>query len=300
VSDLDNFKDLKSFKDSIFGDLVFLDVIKGSLLSGHSKVKADGSSPFFGHANMLNKQIAYTPLETVKTRARVFLWAKNFVQSAKLSSSMATLPIVLGGVDLAIGRVVSYFDSSFQEKYLPWYEGILNLNERDFLRYYLLLRGIYYANPKGFVWLNDINVIGKVVENCQLTKITNLDDHIPDYLHNKSAREKLAFISKELNLISFHELAGLLARQDAFRRCWEGEIAPTFMTLMGRNARHRANKAWAIIKTEVAPTAKENFKSRSMSTLKTQFESRTWGLYVRKDDEAIINCFSGMPTLYLE
>jgi len=300
VSDLDTIKDLAPFKDSIFGNLVFLDVIKGSILSGHSKVRADGAHPFFGHATMLNKQVKYAPQHTVKERARTFLWVKNFTQSAKLSSAMATLPIVLGGVDMSIGRIVNYSDDNFRKNYLPWYESILNLNERDFLRYYLLLRGIYYAAPKGFVWLNDKLIIDKVVSKCELIKADNIDQLLPDYLHSKTVREKLSHIKKELKLISFHELAALLARQDAFQRLWEGESTPTFMTLMGRNARHRANKAWAMIKSDLAPTAPENFQSRTMNHLKTLFESRTWGLYVKQDDKAVIDCFSGMPTLFLE
>lgn len=300
VSDLDTYRELKTFENSIFGDLVYLDVIKGSILSGHSKVKADGSSPFLGHATMLNKQVRYAPQAYVKQRSKTFLWARNYVQAIRLSSNMATLPIALGGVDLAIGRIVSYWDADFRDQYLPWYEGMLLLEERMFLRFYLLLRGIYKSNPKGIKWLNELETIKKVTDGCELISIHNLDDVLPEYLLKKSVRDKLSYIEKDLNLISFHELISQLARQDAFLRLWNQENPETFMTLLNRDARHRANKAWAIIKTDVAPVAAENFKSHSMDHLVTLFQQRTWGLYVKKDDKAIIDCFCGMPTLMID
>jgi hypothetical protein len=53
-------------KGSIFGDIYFLDIIKGSIMTAKSKVKADGSSPFIGHVKMLQKQLGWHPVEAIK------------------------------------------------------------------------------------------------------------------------------------------------------------------------------------------------------------------------------------------
>jgi hypothetical protein len=71
---------------------MFLDIIKGSALSGQSKVKSDGTDPFIGHATLLGKQICWHPLTRVDERVRTFLWARNYMAAHRLGSSMASLP----------------------------------------------------------------------------------------------------------------------------------------------------------------------------------------------------------------
>lgn len=299
-TDYDDVKDMKSFQDSCFGDLLFLDIIKGSALAGQAKVKVDGADPFIGHATLLTKQVQWHPLHTVASRAKTILWARNFRAAIRLQSNMASLPQALGGAELAVGPTVLYSDKTFQENYLPWYEGILRLDEREFLQYYLLLRGIYQTNPKGFSWQNDIEVIREITKDCELVHSKTLNDIIPDWMVTKSVREKLSYIEKEMNLISFHQLAGQLARREAFLSMWNLEKQHSFMTFMSKDARQRANKAWAVIKSNIAPAPKEEFVSTNMGRLAAAYKDRTMGLYVPKDDPAIRRAFGGMPDLFYE
>jgi hypothetical protein len=298
VCDLENYSDLDSFRESIFGNLLFLDIIKGSALSGQSKVCADGGDPFLGHATLLGKQVKWHPLTSVKTRSKVFLWARNYVSAKKLSSSMASLPIVLGGLELAVGQTLLYSDVRFKQGMLPWYEKILSLNERDFLEYYLLLRGIYVANPKGIPWANDIKVIREITQSCVLHDETNVMEMLPDWMHNKSMSAKLAFIEKEIRMVSFHHLVNELARQDSFLAQWNGVKSHTFMTLLSRDSNTRSNQVWGIVKRNLSPVEPARFKSRNMKSLESLFQARTWGLYVSRDDPAIKAVFGGMPNLH--
>jgi hypothetical protein len=297
-TDYDDVKDIKSFSDSCFGDTLFLDIIKGSALSGQAKVKVDGADPFIGHATLLAKQVKWHPLHTVASRAKTILWARNYRAAMRLSSNMASLPQCLGGAELAVGPTILFSDKRFKEEMLPWYEGILRLEEREFLEYYLLLRGIYQTNPKGFAWQNDIEVIHEITRNCALYHPDRMDDLMPDWLHDKSTREKLSYVEKELGMISFHNLAGQLARREAFLSMWNLENQETFMTFLAKDARQRANKAWAVIKSSVTPVEPDRLEMTSMSHLVSAYQARTWGLYVLKNDPSIRKAFGGMPDLF--
>jgi hypothetical protein len=297
-TDFDDVKDIKSFEDSCFGDTLFLDIIKGSALSGQAKVKVDGADPFIGHATLLAKQVKWHPLHTVASRAKTILWARNYRAAMRLSSNMASLPLCLGGAELAVGPTILFSDKRFQEDMLPWYEGILRLDERDFLEYYLLLRGIYQANPKGFAWQNDIETIREITKDCVLYQSNQVDDLLPDWLTSKSVREKLSYVEKELGMISFHNLAGQLARREAFLSMWNLEKQETFMAFLSKDARQRANKAWAVIKSNITPVETDCLEMTSMSRLVSAYQARTWGLYVLKDDPSIRRAFGGMPDLF--
>ncbi|AVZ65987.1 RNA dependent RNA polymerase [Penicillium digitatum narna-like virus 1] len=299
-TDIDDVKDIKSFEDSCFGDTLFLDIIKGSALSGQAKVKVDGADPFIGHASLLAKQVKWHPLHTVASRAKTILWARNYRAAMRLSSSMASLPQCLGGAELAVGPTILFSDKKFQEDMLPWYEGILRLDERDFLEYYLLLRGIYQSNPKGFAWQNDIETIREITKDCELYHTKQVDDLMPDWLLDKSTREKLAYIEKELGMISFHNLAGQLARREAFLSMWNLEKQETFMTFLSKDARQRANKAWAVIKSNITPIEPDKLEMTSMGRLTSAYQARTWGLYVLKNDPSIRRAFGGMPDLFYQ
>jgi len=298
VTDLDDLKDVKSFEDSIFGNLLFLDTIKGSPLSGKSKVKADGASPFMGHASLLNKQVKWHPLSSVSNRAKVFLWSRNYYSSVRLSNSMAGLPVSLGGADLALGRTMSYMDPEFQANYLPWYEALVQLPQKEFFSYYLLLRGIFQSNPKGYPWENDYEVIRQITSKCTVIDLQNINDVLPDWMYTKTTREKLSYIEKELKLISFHHIASLLARQESFLKMWNLEEVKSFVTSPVKGARERSNKVWGTIKGNVKPTSPREFKSNSMSTLENLYISKTKGFYVSKEDPAILDAFKGMPDLF--
>jgi hypothetical protein len=211
---------------------------------------------------------------------------------------MASLPIVLGGLELAIGQTLLYSDVRFKEQMLPWYERILSLNERDFLEFYLLLRGIYVANPKGIPWANDVQVVREVTQTCTLHDEVNVMKMLPEWMHRKSMSVKLAYIEKEIRMVSFHHLVNELARQDSFLAQWNGVKAHTFMTLLSRDSNRRSNQVWGIIKRKLDPMEPNRFQSRNMKSLESLFQARTWGLYVSRDDPAIKAVFGGMPNLH--
>jgi hypothetical protein len=300
ISDLETYEDLKAFAGSIFGDLVYLDVIKGSLMSGRSKVKADGKSPFIGHANMLNKQIAWNPVESTKERSKTFLWASNFMEAKRLGSAMASLPQPLGGMDLAIGTILTYQDDKFRKDYLPYFERMLTLDLGDFLKYYLLLTGIYKSSPKGFSWENDWIVIRTIVEQATVINIPNIDLVVPEDYVSRKPLDKLKYINDELRYVSFRFLSDELCRRDAFHKMWNGKVSKTFLTLSIANVKQRVNHAWAIIKTNLDPVPEENYLSTSMNNLVHKFQEKTWGLYVSRDDPAIAAAFSGTPSMFID
>jgi len=298
ISNLEIYQDLKDFENSVFGDLMFLDVIKGSLLSGNSKVKADGKSPLIGHGQMLNKQVRWNPIKDTRKRSTTFLWASNFMEAKHLGTAMASLPHMLGGIDIALGPITDFSSEKFRKEMLPYYERMLTLDLNEFLKYYILLTGIYKASPKGFAWENNWDVISPIVENSTKINITNIDDEVPTELRDKDPLAKLRYINDNLGLISFRDLADHLARQEAFYKMWNGQISKNFMTLKTSNLRQRVNHAWAIIKSNLEPT--ERITSRSMNELVHKFQEKSWGYYVSKEDESIADVFSGMPTMFMD
>jgi hypothetical protein len=298
ISNLEIYKDIESFKNSIFADLVFLDNIKGSLLSGRSKVMSNGSSPFIGHATMLNKVARWHPIGSTRERSKTFLWASNFMEARRLGSSLASLPPELGGLDIALGTVLTFQSEKFQQGMLPYYEAMLDLERGEFLKYSLLLRGIYKSNPKGFTWENDWKVIRDIVEGVELVDISDINQVVPEELKGEEPLVKLNYIRNELKMVSFDYLSDHLARRDAFHKMWNGILAKEFMTLKISNVKKRVNHAWAIIKSTLEP--KEVCTSRSMSHLAHRFRERSWGLYVSTEDEAIKRTFGGMPTLEVD
>ena len=300
VSDLETFEDLKGFANSIFGDLMFLDLIKGSLMSGRSKIKADGKSPFIGHASALNKTLQWNPIESTKTRGKIFLWASNFMEAKRLGSAMASLPHPIGGADLAVGTIIEYSDRKFKEGMLPYYERMLTLEPWDFLKYYVLLSGIYKANPKGFAWENDWKVISEVLTDSTIIVAPNFDTLLPEGHNLKKPIEKLRFINDTLRLVSVRNLSDELCRRDAFHKLWNGKVNKAFMTLKISNVRQRVNHAWAIIKSNLEPVPENEFRTTSMRDLTWRFQEKSWGFYVSRDDEAISRCFQGTPSMFLD
>jgi hypothetical protein len=296
VIDHESFQDLDGMSGSMFGDLTFLDIVKGSLLSGKSKVRSSGNTPFLGHAAMLNKQLAWHPVAFVRKRAPVFLWASNYKDARKLSGSLASLPRLLGGMELGIGTQLRYENSRYQEIH-RYFEGMLNLPLSKFVKYYLLLQGIYRANPKGIPWENDPELIGAVMSSVDIRRIEDLNSILPDYLVEKPWSEKHSFIRNEFNLISVDYLIDFLARQDAFLKQWELQTVTPYMTLQCKNIRARTNKVLAILKSDVTPVEPENFRFRSIAKIANEFKNRLWGLYIDKDDPALLNAFRGMPRL---
>jgi hypothetical protein len=181
-SDFESIKDLIP-KDSRFGNLIFLDIIKGSILSGKTKVNASKNDPFFGHSNMLNKQVAWHPISWVKERSIRLLWAANYMAAHKLSNAMASLPRSLGGIDMAIGTTLEYDTPTFKEGMLPYYERILSYPVEEFLLYSTLLAGVFQGNPKGVPWSNNEMIISTFLSTCELVDRETVAQLVPEYVH---------------------------------------------------------------------------------------------------------------------
>jgi len=298
----ETFEDLAGFADCFFNDLFNLDVIKGSILSGRSKVKKDGVSPFIGHAKAASKQARWHLVRSTRQRSKVLLWASNFHEAKKLGSSMASLPKELGGLDMLIGKIVDYHSTWFQKERLPWYEAILNLKEYDdFIKYSLLLQGVYRSNPKGFEWENNFNVIQTVCANIKFRRIPNIrrSPLIPEDMKTLPVIKLLRYLEDEYDLISIDRISEALARREAHRKIWDGKISRSFMTLKINNVKERANKAWATIKGNLDPVEPTEFRSTDMYTLSKGFRERSWGVYASREDRAIADVFEGMPSLWL-
>lgn len=300
ISNQEIYEDLNGFRNCFYNDLMHLDVIKGSILSGRSKVKKDGVSPFIGHAKAASQQARWHPILSTRSRSKTLLWASNFHEAKKLGSSMASLPRELGGLDMLIGNIIDYHEQWFQREKLPYYEAMLRLEYEDFLKYSILLQGVYRANPKGFAWENNFNVIQAVCSNIQLIRM-NLRDNplVPEEIKQEPALKILHYLEEEHDLVTIDRISEALARREAHKKIWDGKITKSFMTLKISNVKERANKAWAIIKSNLDPIEPSQFKSRGMSHLAQLFRERSWGVYASREDKAIDDVFEGMPSLWL-
>jgi hypothetical protein len=288
-------------KESIFGDLLFLDVLKGNLMTGKSKVSMSNADPFLGHAKMLNKQIAYLPREFQwkSRRAKVVLWCRNYKKAVKLGRSKPHLPEILGGLDIAVGACDSFESQLMQDKYVPYLCAMLSMERNDFLRYWILLSGIYRANPKGFPWSNDEEIIAKVISKCEVTiDEQDIFPKLPSWIADKPIGSKLRYINQQLGYMPVRQIVDELSRREAFLNFWKGKTPDKFMTMNLKDARSRHDEVWKIIRTEVKKVPIP-YHITSFNKLKTEFELRTWGLYVNREDPAIAEAFKGTPSMYI-
>jgi hypothetical protein len=283
-------------KESLFGDLIYLDIIKGSILSGKSKVKTTGSHPFIGHSTALNKQIAWHPIKWVRDRGGPLLWAANYRLATGLASNMASLPIPLGGIGMALTSQITRFDDELFQKRLPYYEAILGMEFNEFLKYQLLLIGIYKANPKGKIWQNDPDLIQAFIEHSEFLSEESIQ--VPAYLANKGYSATRKYLRDMLGLVSLREAVDVMTRREAFQRFWNEEEVTSFLSLPMKGAKERANKVWAQIYSEVIPV--DHVKSHSIQELTKQFELRTWGILFKKDHPLYLEVFGGMPSLIID
>jgi hypothetical protein len=288
-------------KNSIFGDFVFLDIIKGSVLSGKSKVNVTGSDPFFGHARMLNKQLDYHPIEWVKKRAIVFLWVSNYLKCLKLGSSNASLPETLGGAGLAVTAKKDWKDLTFRSQYIAYYEAMLRAPDEAFITFSTLLQGIYKANPKGIPWSGSLSKVEAALDGLQLIKVRDATSLLPEWMTKQPWGRKLAFISKVLKLGSIDHLIDELARREAFQAYWDeaGRPAskPQYMTLPIKASNERHRSVWNEIRKSFQPLPEDSWRSYSIEHLEQRWRGRLWNVFYRKEDVCLSNAFGGMTTL---
>jgi hypothetical protein len=283
-------------KGSKFGDLYFLDVVKGSALSGKSKVKTNGSDPFFGHARMINEQCKWHPIKWVKQRAVRHLWAANYNAATRLSSNMASLPRSLGGVDLALGRVVKE-DDPLWIKRRPYYLGILKLKERkDFLVYNTLLSGIYYSDSKGMGYDNLPEKIYDVIYGLDMKTLSQVEEKLPDYVRNFTIQHKLRYINRNHGYENIRRITDVISRKQAFTDFWNLKEPKTFMTLPNKSIKQRASAVWSYIYLNIEPAVEVDVLT--IKQMASHFDDRSWDLYFDKNCQSIKDAYDGMPSLH--
>jgi hypothetical protein len=292
-------------KESKFGDLVFLDALKGSVFSGKSKVKQEGSHPFLGHAKLLFKQINYLPDYLVFREgiAKTLLWSRHFREAAGLSRALPSLPPSLGGANIAIGRKLSLQDESLVRSYLPYYYGMLKEeNQEIFLFAQELLLGIFRTSSKGFEW-DPLDV--DIMTICQKLKLIGwheIEPNLPAYASRWTMGAKIELSSR---LLGFEPLFGLgneLMRRQNFLDWWNGMIPPkrkSMLLLRGKEFKRRHEDHWKMIREIITPSHGQPWDVVDLSTLSEKIFGRTRGLYFHKDDPAIKEAFLGMPSLFI-
>jgi hypothetical protein len=285
-------------KESKFGDLIFLDTLKGSLFTSKSKVKSDGSDPFMGHAKMLNQQLSYLNDNLKKTKAKVFLWVLNYRNTARLGRAKPHLPYELGGMDIAVGNCDDFRSKLMTEKYIPYFARMLELPQDSFLKYYTLLNGIYRVSPKGYSWSNDEDAITYVVSNCTMYSLDQLGLEIPDFIKRKGQGDINRYISNTLGFISVSMLADELVRRESYLNFWKGIKSKSFVTRRPTDCEKRHNDIWATIRNELSKS-ELHWSMTSFSKIASEFRVRTLGWYVKRDDRAIQDAFLGSTSMYL-
>jgi hypothetical protein len=285
--------------DSLFGDIWFLDTIKGSLLSGHAKVKADGADPFIGQARMLSKQIEWHPIKWMKYAVPIVLWSRNFMSARFLGNINPHLPISLGGLEIALGPMDPIEDPRMAANYAAYLEAMLQLPIEEFLKWQILLTGITRSNPKGVPWENDPVRIGLLVSKIQTFAESNVLSDIPDYVTRRGRGDVMRYMDETLGLTSVRFLTDLMTRLEAFKAFWDGKAADQpFLTISCRKLRPRFKSVWTKIRKEVVPVSQ--VESKSWQELGKKFDRRTWGLLFSKSDPAVAEIYDGMSTLGLK
>jgi len=292
-SDFDEVSSSKH-RESVFGNLIFLDVIKGSILTGKSKIKVDGSSPFLGHAKMLNKQIAYIADEVKARRARVLLWVANYRDCIGIGVARCHLPEMLGGLNVAVGGCEKFDSQMMQTHYVPYLIGMLRLPRSEFLTHQLMLSSIFKANPKGFRWEAEEEQLALILSNARIVDQDDLG--VPEHILRGPTSGLLSFIKKE-GFISMAQLAEEISRRDTYLKLWRGEEQPAYMTLTTKGVGERHRRVWEGIRRSVRPVREPMITS--FGRLEKLFQLNTWGAYIHRDDPSIAMAMAGMPSLFL-
>jgi len=286
-------------KDSVFGDLIYLDIIKGSLLTGKPKVKADHSDAFIGQAKMLKTQIEYIPFKWKAIRARVILWSTNYRKSIKLGRAKPHFPELLGGLSIAVGACDTWDSKIIKSKYRNYLYGMLELPKSEFLKNQILLSGIFRGSPKGFPWSNDEEKLAIITSQCEFISEEEVFSRLPPYFSNKGVSEKLRYISHNLGLITVSQLVDELARRESFLSLWMEKKPPSYVTLKLEDCVSRHNCVWNQIRQNVEPV-EPKWPIDSFKKLQTEFQIRTWGLFVSRESPAIAEAYDGTPSLHIK
>jgi hypothetical protein len=291
-------------QESLFGDLVFLDSLKGSVFSGKSKVKQDGSDPFLGHAKLLQKQLEYLPkkLGFRVQRAKTLLWSRHFSTAAKLSRALPSLPSYLGGIGIAVGRQLTITDASMEKSYLPYYYGMLREpNQELFLTAQELLLGIFRTSNKGFPWDPlEIDLLD-LLKGLKTSSKEEVLQMLPAYAENWTISAKIELLDRKVGYVPLSNIGAELIRRQAFLKWWLGEVPPkrqAMLSLKGALIKERHQRHWDAIREFITPATKP-FDVKSLHDLENKLKARSYDLFFRRDDPALKEAFFGMPSMHM-
>jgi hypothetical protein len=289
---------LGAYEKSQFGDIFFLDIIKGSLLGGQTKVRANGSDPFMGHATMLSTQLGWHPSTLVKKRAPKFLWATHYNAATKLTASMVTLPRMLGGMALGIREPMVDSDQWWQD-HCGYYNTMCCQDLHVFVKWYVFLQGIFLSNPKGNRWSNTYDLVNEICMQVNFHHEESLHKLAPEWLRqDRDFAKCTAWAKKNLNFIRLDELAAQIARREAFLKQWKMEEHAEHVNLTPKNVSGRQNYVWGKIKTELYPIELADCKFKTIKSVENAFKQKAFGIYVCRDDPVIQEKLCFMPSLF--
>jgi hypothetical protein len=285
--------------NSQFGELFFLDVIKGSTLSGQSKVQAEGQKPAVGHAKLVATQTSWHPVPWIRERAPVLLFAKNFRELIGLGRSKAWLPQVMGGLGInSVGLTTADTERNFAG-IAPYYEGILQLAVTDikaFVKYYVLLQSISKPSPKGFDFFLD----PEQEEHLKGLEVQSTDEvysSLPSWAASASRPTREKLVREQFGFVPLVQLASTLARVQAFAEFWAGKL-PTnrAITLSPKAMAKRYSSVWKIIKSEVTPISTDKTIGQVEKAMKTV----VFSIFFNEDSPAIRSLYGGIASVHLD
>jgi len=284
-------------KESRFGDLYFLDIIKGSTLATKAKVKTDGSDPMIGHLRLAEKQMRWHPLGRIKSMLPKLLWALYAPRSVGLGDCKPFFPPSIGGLGIPLGRVSDLVgDPELRKNYASYLPRIIDLPVDQFFKHWAALQSIAMGAHKGVPWDPGSIDLGALVSKLTLTDET-FKLNIPDYITRLGWQAEYRYAENEWGLIPLRRLADELSRLAAYREFWDGKTsAPRILTLSVRGMRKRFRSAWDQIRKEVEPVG-DDFPFTSTSDLIKRWDEKTWGLFVSIEDPAVVRLYGGMSHL---
>jgi hypothetical protein len=284
-------------KLSVFGDILFLDVIKGSILTGKSKVKSDGSSAFLGHCKMLQKQAAWHPTPEIPQLAKLLIWNVNFKEAVLYGQVMPHFPICMGGFELSLGPERPLSDPMIKERYGLYFEAILEKDLDVFLSYWTLLESIRKPNPKGVKWEAQLDELLTITEGLETFEV-DVYKVVPPYLGDKPISVCLSYLREELGIVPMYSLSDIICRISSFKTFWDGKIDKSRQIIGMKQVKSRFIKAWKTIHTRITPV--KELKHKSFKELGKDFRAKSWGRFFNVNDPAIADVFGGMTNLELD
>jgi hypothetical protein len=302
-----------SYTDSLFKDILFLDIIKGSLLSRQAKVKMDGSDPFIGHSKMAAKQVSWHPLGYVKRRVPLILWAVNFNQARRLANAHAYLPPVLGGLGIALGRVFNPNlslpeNQDLVQYYLSYLGSIADPSKTDYvtaIEVLTMLSNITTGSNKGLKFENNLEKIVEIFDKSKLKRLDSADLELPTYLKGEDTPwyKRQAYIREKYHLLSIREINSLLNTCKSIQEVWNSPSfkPPPILRNTTKGLRERFRNAWAQIRNRFTPVPTEEIKLfKTLNKFVKKIEDRSWEMAIDVDSPILREVCGGITEFHVQ